>query len=70
MLFINKMKIGSKLTFIIVFFFIIIIFLINFFIGFRVNKMSQKDVKAIAEESANHYANVVKAQLEVALDEA
>lgn len=64
------MKIGTRLVLTISLLVIAAIGVITVVIGLRVRNLSRKDGNTIAEETAKHYANIIKADLEVPLDEA
>ena len=64
------MKIGTKLTLSITLLISIAIAVISTIIGLHLQKMAEHDAQLIAKETAYHYANIVRAELEVALDEA
>jgi methyl-accepting chemotaxis protein len=49
---------------------VLAIVLISFIIALNVRSMAENMAETIAQETAAHYANIVKAELEVALDEA
>lgn len=65
-----KMNIGTKLV---VSFGLIVagaIFILALIIGLNVSDLSTKNAEVIAEETAAHYGTIIKAELEVAMDEA
>ena len=66
----KNMKIGTRLVITISLLVIAAIGVITVVIGLRVQDLSRKDGNTIAEETAKHYANIIKADLEVPLDEA
>lgn len=66
----SNVKIGTRLTITTGILLVVTISMILFIIGVNVRELATNDSKVISEETAQHYANVVKAVLEVAMDEA
>lgn len=66
----KKMNIGTRLIVTMSILVIASIGVISIVIGLRVRDLSQTDGQSIAEETAKHYASIIKAELEVPLDEA
>jgi len=65
-----KMKIGTRLIVSMTTLVIAAIAAICVFTGMKVIRSNEQSAATLAHETAHHYANVVKAELEVALDEA
>jgi signal transduction histidine kinase/DNA-binding response OmpR family regulator/uncharacterized membrane protein YciS (DUF1049 family) len=66
----NHLKMGTKLMVSTILLIIIAITTISITIGYQVQQIVEKNAQEIAKETAYHYANVIKAVLEVPLDEA
>ncbi|HDN27105.1 MAG TPA: HAMP domain-containing protein, partial [Thioploca sp.] len=66
----NQMKVGMKLMVSTALLVAGAIALVSIILGFIVQKMAENHAKELAEETASHYANIVKVELEIALDEA
>ena len=66
----NELKIGTKLMVSTALLVATAVFVISISLSFIVQELAENNAKELAKETALHYANVVKAELEVALDEA
>jgi signal transduction histidine kinase/DNA-binding response OmpR family regulator len=66
----NKMKVGMKLMVSTALLVAGAVALISIILGVIVQKMAENHAKELAKETASHYANIVKVELEIALDEA
>jgi methyl-accepting chemotaxis protein len=66
----NNLKIRTKLTLSITLLMAIAIAVISTIIGYKVQEMANSDAEIIAKETANRYANYVRAELEKPLSEA
>ncbi len=65
----NNLRIGTRLTLSMTALVIFLIVTISSIITYEVQRTLYQSAKAITQESALHYAYVMKAELEVALDE-
>ncbi len=66
----NNLRIGTRLVISMTMLVVILVLTISGMIAYKVQHSLQASAKTIAQESAYHYAYLVKAELEVALDEA
>ncbi|SEH07457.1 response regulator [Candidatus Venteria ishoeyi] len=66
----KNLKLGTQLMFIATAVIILTIASISSYVGIQIYRLAEKDMETIARETALHHANDLKAQLEVALDEA
>ncbi len=66
----NRMKIGTKMVVSLSVLIVSTISVLTLIVAFRVNSISKIDSEEIARQTAHHYANVIKAELDVAMDEA
>ena len=65
-----NLKIGHKLILSMTFLIVVVVGTTSLLIGLNVQKMSEHFAQEASKETAYHYAFMIKAELEVALDEA
>lgn len=66
----SKLKIGARLVVVISVIMVVVIAVMTIVVAAQIRNLSQDNAAIIAEETGEHYANVIKAELEVAMDEA
>lgn len=66
----NKMKIGLKLIVSLSILIVCTITFLTMIVAGRVQNISRDSAREIAEQTSKHYANIIKSELDVAMDEA
>jgi methyl-accepting chemotaxis protein len=66
----SKMKIGARLVITVSLLLIFAIAAITITVSLQIQMLSSNNARTIAEETGEHYANLIKADIEVAMDEA